>query len=736
MAPRKPTTPLPSLGEHPPGERRFSPERPETWTIEFDGHEGLDFEAYATGLRAPYLQNVTTDAATILWRVNPPVKESTLVRPLSTVPSGAPFALSVGRGGYLGYVEREVGINLGWSTRPWAQWEIRGDVNPQTGDVEPRAVALWNRAASDYLVHSRRGRGVDLGWLADTRKRNPAEWRLEGDPPEMRLENLRKGGRAYLGYGERRYGVNLGWGVRPDPANLTLAELRLDAILTWAPGGTPLEQGSRLTTADGGIQISEVSWSYLYRPTVSPETDARPALPNLRLWSQYHRPVLQCEARITGLRAGRVYHYRVESEGRDPRAPDTDTDTNTDNDNAQSPSPLSRSPRLLLADDVTFRTAPAPNRSPSVRLLAMGDLGPGKRKPSYAYDVCDLFCEVARRHDAQLWLPLGDLDNDTNGHPNAVDPFFFDVYNAYRGPTTGRATSGQISGQISGRPGRPETDVPAFANPHYFGLLGGLPTFPTFGNHDVCLQNGGSANRFRKAYQGNFVLPNAADAWCPAARDFNAAGQGYFYTFRWGRVIFVSLGLPMIKGCRVSAAQDWRRRWGRRQETALVRLLSSLGRTVSKPDVWLVTTFHDHNCGIHPPGRAAYPRLLLQHGVDLALMGHRHHFEAHDLVDGDRHLRSLVVGTGGFGDPDPGDHCRRPGFVMLDIEGDTLRYWKYDTHHCADADPSDPRPRVEGTPLGRDARHWHIREYCCMRKTGLSSHEIVEERDLNEPVVR
>jgi len=115
-------------------------------------------------------------------------------------------------------------------------------------------------------------------------------------------------------------------------------------------------------------------------------------------------------------------------------------------------------------------------------------------------------------------------------------------------------------------------------------------------------------------------------------------------------------------------------------------------------------------------------------------MGHRHHFEAHDLVDGDRQLRSLVVGTGGFGDPDPGDHCRRPGFVMLDIEGDTLRYWKYDTHRCAVADPSDPRPRVEGTPLGRDARHWHIREYCCMRKTGLSAHEIVEERDLNEPV--
>lgn len=194
------------------------------------------------------------------------------------------------------------------------------------------------------------------------------------------------------------------------------------------------------------------------------------------------------------------------------------------------------------------------------------------------------------------------------------------------------------------------------------------------------------------------------------------------------------MGLPMIKGCRVSAAEDWRHAWGRRQETALVRLLGSLRRAASEPDVWLVTYFHDHNCAIGAPGRTAYPRLLLQHGVDLALTGHRHHFETHDLVDGERHLRSLVVGTGGFGDPDPGDHCRRPGFLLLDIEGDTLRYWKYDTHHCALKDPSETRPHVTGTPLGRDARYWHIREYCRMRKTGLSAHEIIDERDLGEPV--
>lgn len=715
MTKRRTQLPSPSAGEHPPGERRASTDRPGSWNIEWDGNVGLAFGAYASELRAPYLQNVSTDAATILWRVNPPVDAAALAHPIEALVPGVPFAIRVGKAGYLGYVEREVGVNLGWSDEPWAQWEIRSDDDVLASD----GVSLWNRAASDYLVHSQRRRGINLCWLADSRKRNPAEWRLEGPLRGARLINLRKRGRKQLVYKERRYGVNLTWGTRSEAPNLALTGLRLDATLRIAPRGTPIQEGRTLCTADGGIQVSEVSWTYLYRPGVGPDSDGSADLPNLRLRSKYDRPILQCETRITGLRPGRVYHYRVTCEGRDPRGKPP----------KGASSEETRGTTLLLADDVSFRTAPRPDRTASVRWLAMGDLGPGKYKPSYTYDVCDLFTQVARRHDAQLWLPLGDLDNDTDGHPNAVDPFFFNVWNAHRSPDSPHTTSAN--------PHRArDTRVPAFANPAYPGLLGGLPAFPTFGNHDICLQNGGSASRFRRAYQGNFVLPGPGEGWCPAARDFNAAGRGYFYTFRWGRVVFVSLGLPMIKGCRVSATQDWRRIWGRRQETALTRYLSAIHRAVSEPDVWLVTYFHDHNCGIAPPGRSAYPRLLLQHGVDLALMGHRHHFEVHDLVDGQRHLRALVVGTGGFGDPDPGDHCRRPGFVMLDIEGDTLRYWKYDTHHCAHADPADSRPYAEGTPHSHDARHWHIREYCQMKKTGLSAHEIVDERDLDARVHR
>jgi hypothetical protein len=705
------------VGQSLPGERRASARRPGNWAIEWDDHDGLAFDAYATDLRAPYVQNVTTAEATILWRVNPPGDSAALVRPCRVLVPGAPLALRVAGAGYLGYVEREVGINLGWSAQPWAQWEVRlkANANAEAGtDADALAhgvtVALYNRAASDYLVHARRGRGVDLAWHGDTPKRTPLEWRLTGALPVVGLSNRRKRGVGLLVHQERRHGVNLGWGAPTEAPNVTLETLHLAATLELAPGDTPLARGRRFTTDDGTIRVSEVSWTYLYRAGVGPGAGLGPDLPNQRLRVLHHRPVLQCEARITGLRPGRRYHYRVRTDGRDPGAPAG-----------------TAAASLLLADDVTFRTAPGPSRTASVRWLAMGDLGPGKRKPSYVYDVCDLFSAVARRHDAQLWLPLGDLDNDTNGHPNAVDPFLLDVFNAHRPPGSPRTTSADP------RQAR-DTRVAAFANPTHHGLLGGLPAFPTFGNHDICLQNGGSAARFRRAYLGTWVLPGAAEGWCPAARDFNAAGRGYFYTFRWGRVIFISLGLPQLKGCRVSASEDWHHAWGRRQETALVRLLSALQSAARQPDVWLVAYFHDHHCAIDPPGRAPFPRLLLQHGVDLALAGHLHHFEAHDLVDGDRHLRALVVGTGGYGDPDPGDHCRRPGFVLLDVTGDTLRYWKYDTHHCAAADPTDPDPYREGTPLGREARHWHLRECCQMRKTGLSAHEIVDERDLRVPV--
>ncbi|MFH2004982.1 MAG: metallophosphoesterase, partial [bacterium] len=421
-----------------------------------------------------------------------------------------------------------------------------------------------------------------------------------------------------------------------------------------------------------------------------------------RYWLLHRRgrPTLQLEVRFTGLRPGATYHYRIRSAGADPNRPLRD-------DAALE--------QLLLADDITFRTAPSPAQGGRVRFAAMGDLGPGKSKPSYFYDVCDLFTRVARDRGAQLWLPLGDLDNDTDGHPNGLDPFFFNVYNAYRDARSPHNTSA-VGGLAQ------PTSVRAFGNPRYHGLLGGLPAFPTFGNHDICLHNDGRMRLFRKAYFGSFVLPSARDGWCDAARDFNAEGAGFFYTFRWGNVIFVSLGLPQIKGCWVAPGESWKRHWGKRQERSLERYLSALGPEAIRPDVWVIVYFHDQDCGLDRRKRNTYQHLFLRHGVDLALMGHDHQFQAQDIRDATRHYRALVVGTGGFGDPDPGDHCRRPGFVLLDVSGDTLCYWKYDTHRCDDT----------GTPVARDALDHRIREHCRMTKTGLGAHRIEEDTTLNE----
>ena len=110
-----------------------------------------------------------------------------------------------------------------------------------------------------------------------------------------------------------------------------------------------------------------------------------------------------------------------------------------------------------------------------------------------------------------------------------------------------------------------------------------------------------------------------------------------------------------------------------------------------------------------------YPELFLRYGVDVALAGHKHIFRHKTICNGLADYRAIVAGVGGFGDTDPGDACHRPGFVLAEVQGNVLRYWKYDTHRC-DAD---------GKPRGRDALAPSIREYCRITKVGPGRH-IVE----------
>ncbi len=465
-----------------------------------------------------------------------------------------------------------------------------------------------------------------------------------------------------------------------------------------APLDTPVANGKKYTPQNG-ITISDCSWSYQYRPGVNYGNNTKSSVKNdaFRLKTSTSRPIIQCKVRFKDLQPGIVYHYRIKSDTTDP----------TSGLNEESLR------YYTLANDVFFRTAPAPDQNLAVKFLAMGDLGPGNSQPDYFYDVFDLFHDIARKYSADFWLALGDIDNNTNGHPNAMDPFFFNVYNAFHDHNFGeppRRTS--VLNYIA-----KETTTKAFQKPPYFGLLGGLPVFPTFGNRDFGPKKA-SLENWRKSYLSNFELPSDGL--------FNQAGQGFFYTFRYANVIFISLCLPGSISKLGVAENDWRAEWGDRQRSYLENYLHSLKNETDARDVWVVAFFHDHNWGytLKTKEQQDFSKFLAESGVDIVLNGHQHFFAHKTVKHGEFDYRAIVAGTGGFGENSwhANNVCKRPGFIMANVYKDTFEYWKMDTHKCS----------TQGIPEKRDQFSPIIREYCSIKKLGLGKHEI-KEYDLNVP---
>jgi hypothetical protein len=548
--------PLPGPGLYVPGEGSIGSARPRTWTVEWDGHDGLDFLAYRTVMRAPYVQNVTTTSATVIWRV---------------------------------------GLPKGWDPAVWAS-RVKAKAWVALETIAPVQGRLYSTGDAGFPITARN--------VADT----------------------------YV----------FEQGVRYDRPALELP----DQVRVLQPAGNPY-------------------W----------------------LQSYADRPVIEFRVTFHGLLPGKTWRYRIECDGI------------LDEDDQK----LST---IVMADDVRFRTAPDPAAAEPVRFVAMGDLGPGSsNKPSYSYDVFDVFHRVCREKGAQLWLALGDIDNDTDGHPNAIDPFFFHVYNAFHDRKDPRITSYTRRAQ--------PTPVKAFRDPPYFGLLGGMPVVPTFGNHDVCEGPGAGVNEsslayLRKAYFGSFPLP--PEGWDEPSRLFNRSGSGYFYTVRYGNVIVVSLGVPQLDDTGIGGGRKWKREWGEAQQEALDTFLAAIARETARPDVWLVTILHDHKSGLSAD--EDYGQRFLKGGVDLVLMGHEHVFMQRTVADANVDYRAVVVGTGGYGDlVDP---CHRPGFLLAEAKGPVLQYWKYDSHRC----------NADGDPPGRDPLSPGIREYCRITKTGFGRHII------------
>ncbi|MBM4356048.1 MAG: hypothetical protein FJ109_20040 [Deltaproteobacteria bacterium] len=328
----------------------------------------------------------------------------------------------------------------------------------------------------------------------------------------------------------------------------------------------------------------------------------------------------------------------------------------------------------MLAWDVCFKTAPGADDDEPATFVAMGDLGPGDdstftldAQPSYCFDVFDLMHRVARDTGPDAWLVLGDVDNDSDGDPNAYDPFFFGLYNAF-----------------TNRPGR-YNRTSAYDEGH--------------GNFGICIStwNASSIEEWERAYVSSFKLPwvNPPPEFKPMFKHFDELRKqgkktprdGGCYAFRYGKAAFYSL--PEFD----CGWDGWRDPAAQAVENLAIDPRAS----------WIVAFYHNGYAsygGWDAGNLSAVSRVflgkLVKGGVRLALGGHIHEFRADTKYRDDAYaagslhanhlqtaVRGIVVGTGGFGDDYIGtsgdDPVKRPGFVLGRIHGDVLEHWKLDT---------------------------------------------------------
>jgi len=410
--------------------------------------------------------------------------------------------------------------------------------------------------------------------------------------------------------------------------------------------------------------------------------------------SGQYRPNLEYRVTFKNLQPNTTYYYHIEAKGEDENS------------------------NLIihtLANKVMFKTAPSYDSKKIIKFIAMGDFGQADDKPSYFYDVFDLMHSVVRHNGTDFWLALGDLDNCTDGHPNAIDPFFFSVYNAYMDEVSKKSSSLKFA---------ESTTVKAFRSPPYYGILGGMPVYPTFGNHDIRYTkyaNYDTADKYpswEKFYKSSFIFPTEEDSWNDAASTFNTAGDSFFYTYRYDNAIFISLAAPSSTNSYTQEVYDKLNA----QYVELEIYLNSIQSILDRDDIWLIIFTHDHKLLYNnytyshidlknhsnffwQHNTYDFNKLFLKYNVNIVLSGHEHFYDERRyeckekdnqnkcLKNDDNYLTwnknnpekfdlfHIISGTGGYGD-DEGAVTKEPGFVSFEIKGNKLKYVKYDTHIC------------------------------------------------------
>lgn len=373
---------------------------------------------------------------------------------------------------------------------------------------------------------------------------------------------------------------------------------------------------------------------------------------------EYDRANLEYKVAFKNLEPNTLYTYNIETSGEGK------------NTNCK---------KLILAENITFKTAPIDEYKDGIKFIAMGDFGIGNDEPSYMYDVFDLMHSVVRKEGIDFWLPLGDIINYHEGNPNAYDPFFFSVFNAYMKETPSKSSSFIVN----------ERGVKAFRKPPYYGIMGGMPAYPTFGNHDLEACSGASDPSYedsfkylKDAYLSSFKfltmfpVKSADTDWQGRADTFNDCGNGLYYTYRYGNAIFVSLAEP---------GENFIEKAYTSQSSAVKTYLEDIRSITENDDIWLIIYAHSPNVA------KTYKDIFHECNVNLVLGGHHHLYDEKMLrtnSSDESDIFLITSGTGGFGGPVA--PSRHPGFVSFEIKGNELYYKKYDTHHCA----------VDGRPIG------------------------------------
>jgi hypothetical protein len=196
---------------------------------------------------------------------------------------------------------------------------------------------------------------------------------------------------------------------------------------------------------------------------------------------------------------------------------------------------------------------------------------------------------------------------------------------------------------------------PKFFAP-YRRIIGGVPIFPSLGNHDVETKNG-------VPYLENFHLPRN-----------NSEDTGRYYSFDWGNAHFVALDSELYyddEGGDPGRQKAWMER--------------DLGET-RQP--WKFAFFHRPPYSSSEHGSDLVVRedlepVLARHGVDLVFNGHDHHYERTVQIKG---VTYVVTGGGGkdlyeAGESEWTAFSRSTHHaVSVRVDGDRLRLEAVETH--------------------------------------------------------